>query len=280
MSDLSQAQQLAMGWIPHFASADRAIRWGNIEKEHFLWLDEHTLLVGRIDADGWTEDGDFFFADWKSLGPRRRIGEVKAEYRLDPQMLTYGVLTNICKECGMVSEHKMGCGTRSKGGRFMVRWAQKKDPPCYHHEWYSYSEGEIAWWRSMLLNISAKIRADAKSLKPFVTNLTNCLRYGQAYACPFLEPACSKQQWDAVSSDMTLRESHLEIERDWMNSEETLPLILDATRIDIWLGCNERYRREYIDNVKPAPGEALNVGIELHTILHAYYNKLKGEQHG
>jgi hypothetical protein len=157
----------------------------------------------------------------------------------------------------------------------------------YFHEWYTYTDSEVAWWRNMIINISAKIRADKAGALPFVTNLTNCLRYGQAYACPFLEPACSKQQWNGKSADMKARESHLDMERSiirtrsvarWAAPSWDDMLILDATRIDTWLGCNERYRREYLDGgtgVKPVAGEALAIGLEFHEILGKYYEGLK-----
>jgi hypothetical protein len=271
MAELSQAQILASGWIAHFYSADRSIRWGRIEHEHTIWLDDKTLLIGRIDADGVTEDGDFFFADWKTISAKKknRMAEVKAEYRLDPQMLTYGLLTQA-----------------NGGSRFMVRWAMKTDKylttPLFFYEWYSYTPEEIAWWRNMVLNIAAKIRSDAASLKPFITNLTNCLRYGQSYACPFLAPACSKQQWDGRSETMQARESHLAAERDLIASRLVAPftdvVVLDATRIETWLGCNERYRREYIEGVVESPGQALSDGIEFHKLLHTYYTNLKEAQ--
>jgi len=272
------AQTLAAGWIGHFYSADRSIKWKKVETEHSLWLDDNTLLLGRIDAEGKTEDGEAFYADWKTISAKNKnkMGSVKAEYKLDPQMLTYGLLTQ-----------------QSKGNRFMVRWAMKPDKylptPLYFYEWYSYNDAEVAWWRNMVLNISAKIRFDRIHLRPFITNLTNCLRYGANYACPHLAEGCSKQNWDVALAGLIPRVSHLEIERKLMARDpgsEHYPdpddlVVLDATRIDTWLGCNERFRREYIGNphgyVAP-PGEALAVGIEFHDLLHSYYNELKEKQ--
>lgn len=290
---MTLAQTLATGWIKHFYAADQSIKWGRIEHEHSLWLDDKTLLVGRIDADGETEDGDFFFADWKTISGNKKnqMASVKAEYRLDPQMLTYGLLTS-------------GPTEESCAGRFMVRWAMKpvtyatKSPtgPLYFYEWYSYTAEEIAWWRNMVRNIAAKIRADKLTLRPFITNLSNCLRYGANYACPFLAPACSKRIWDGVTPEMTKRTSHLDLERGLQARNSPLltmdgtkflngtpiedVVILDATRIDTWLGCNERYRREYLTNDRPPSGEALSDGIEFHDLMHTYYNGMKEKQNG
>jgi hypothetical protein len=271
---MTQAEQLAAGWISHFYAADRSIKWGNIEKEHFLWLDEKTLLVGRIDADGYTEDGDFFFADWKTLSPFmvRRIGEVKAEYRLTPQMLTYSIFTQA-----------------DKCRQFMVRWACKTNPSTYFFEWYNYREEETAWWLNMVKNIAAHIHHDlSKGINPWMTNLTAChSKYGPKFNCPFLGSSCSKQAWDAYPHGSTERGSHLDIERSFQEKAkfgEKMPLVLDATRITTWLQCNERYRREYhsgITGIRPEPvGDYLEVGTDLHDILNLYYNNLKEQQNG
>lgn len=261
---MTEAQTLATGWLPFFYSADRSIRWKHIEREHSLWLDPSTLLLGRIDAEGETDDGDPFFADWKTISgkAKSRMASVKAEYRFDPQMLTYGVLTNA---------HELG-------ERFLVRWAMKSTPALYFWEWYTYSAAEIAWWREMLLDIAQKIRFDRLHLKPFVTNLTRCLKYGVNYPCEFLHSCCSKQQWDAKEEGMLPRVSHLQTERDILerrlDGDGSDLVILDATRVETWLECNERYRRQYVEGVVAPPGPALATGIEFHELLHAYYKGL------
>ena len=80
------------GWISHFFSADRELRWHFAELEHSLWLTPNTLLVGRMDAGGENEAG-LFFGEWKTANPRER-NTWKQVWRMNPQSLTYGVLAN------------------------------------------------------------------------------------------------------------------------------------------------------------------------------------------
>jgi hypothetical protein len=277
--------ELSTEWVKHFYSFDRAIQWGEIEQEKSLWLDDQTLLVGKIDAQGLTEDGDHFFADWKTISNyyKNRMDAEKSEYRLDPQMLTYGVLC---------AADESGFRGLSRQSRFMVRWAMKNSPPLFFYEWYRYSPTEIAWWRAELLLIADQIRHD-KEVKldryvegHFTPNLTNCFKYGPKNVCPFYEPACSKQNWSGRDANMIPRVSHLEIEREYQSKDLAVirgdVVILDATRVDTWLTCNEKYRRQYVENVvmPVEAGSALDIGLQFHEQMASYYTRLKESQNG
>jgi len=270
--------ELSTDWVKHFYSSDRAIQWGEIEQEKSLWLDEQTLLLGKIDAQGLTEDGDHFFADWKTISGynKNKMDAVKAEYRLDPQMLTYGVLC---------------ASEKPDAARFMVRWAMKNVPPLFFYEWYRYSAGEIAWWRDELKEIGRCIREDRINRLHFTPNLQNCTKWGAKNICPFYEQGCSKQNWSVRPEGMIDRVSHLQLEREYLadrhvkKDEHFLGIdivILDATRVDTWLTCNEQYRKKYLVNlVEPvAPGSALETGIQFHELMATYYSSLKESQHG
>src|ERR1700675_1157324 len=86
------ATDIAAAWTNHFWSADHELKWIAAEVEHSLWLNENTLLVGRIDALGENERGPFF-GEWKTANPRER-NTWKQVWRMNPQSLTYGVLAN------------------------------------------------------------------------------------------------------------------------------------------------------------------------------------------
>src|SRR3954464_8125248 len=136
------AEQLAQSFANDFWSANQEITWLAVEEERQMWLDEQTMLVGRIDARGRTPDGELFFAEWKtaSASKARRMEEEKIKWRTDPQALTYGVL---------VPETK----------RFTVRWMLKTPKPQTDFEWYTYTQAEVDSWRKQLLGVAAEIRA-------------------------------------------------------------------------------------------------------------------------
>lgn len=270
----TQAQLYGAGWISHFYSQDASLKWLHSEREHSLWIDDKTVLVGRIDAEG-EEYGEPFFADWKTLSARmaRRVGEVKAEKEFDPQSLTYQVLL-------------------PKTKRYLFRWVCKTDPPTYHYQWYDCSDKARSWWLNLVKNVAAHIHADLDrdhspdldgiGQQPWMTNLNACKsKYGPAYDCPFLA-GCAKQNWNYSLPAMQPRGSHLDIERSWQAKAkfgEKLPLVLDATRISTWLSCNERYRREYQDGpdgtgLRLPSDPAKDVGTDLHNILDKYYGGL------
>lgn len=248
---------LVAGWIPHFASADRELKWLHLETEHSLWLDEDTLLLGKLDAEGLDTANNHFFADWKSIGPYRKMEEVKATYCLDPQMLTYGVLL------------------KHMAARFLVRWARKTSPPSYDFEWYRYNAVELAHWEDQLRRIAADIRLARKGKQPWITNYMNCYKYGTMYPCPFYS-GCAVQDFNLITPELSPRVSHLKLERDLMEMViRPEVVILDATRTKEWLGCQERYRRTYEEGGHTeAPGESLATGLAFHDLLHRYYTTL------
>lgn len=248
---------LVAGWIPHFLSADREIRWLELETEHKLYLNKDTLLLGKLDAFGIANE-EYFFADWKSIGPYRKMEEVKATYCLDPQMLTYGVLL------------------KRIASRFLVRWARKTSPPSYDFEWYRYNEKELDHWQDQLLRIASHIRAFRRlgfDSKHWITNFQACYKYGTMYPCPFYS-GCAVQDFSLITPELSPRVSHLKLEREHDDDNPNL-VILDATRVKTWLDCQERYRRTYEPGGHvEAPGESLATGLQFHDLLHRYYERL------
>jgi hypothetical protein len=183
---------------------------------------------------------------------------------MNPQSLTYGVLARaIWPDCE----------------RFTVRKAFKEmsGVPTYDHAWFRYSKAELSLWENELINLANEIREYRVARNRWPLNLNH-------YACPFFEPACSKLDWDAKPGNAIVRISHLDSERrlyEGMGGATALSpklVVLDATRVKTWLGCRQRFRREYEDNVTVPPGEALKLGIDFHELLGVYYSKLaKGE---
>lgn len=273
MFDISPiAEELVSGWIPHFADADAAITWLDVEREHELWLDADTLLVGRIDALGLVEEYKWefaktnvwsptvaagtFFAEWKSQSPppKYKAQEWKQTWRMNPQSLTYGVLVD-----------SIYPGTR----RFTVRKGFKSSPPTFDFEWFAYSDAEVEWWRGELLDIAAEIRwRRKKSVVPWAPNFDACFKYGPRYVCPFFGPACSQLNWTGRPVEAVAREPHLEVERTFLaantgsfgNKIRKNVVVLDATRTETWINCRERYRRQYEEGTVRWPGRRSKSG--------------------
>lgn len=249
-----QAEALAQAFISDFWAANHDITWLAVEQEKQLWLSPNTVLVGRVDAEGLTGDGDPFFGEWKSAsaGKARRMAEEKAKWRRDPQALTYGVLLGETR-------------------RFLVRWAIKTPRPTTDFEWYSYSEAEVDHWRSQLIDIASEIRESRiRRREPWRTNFGNCYRYGVAYACPFID-SCP----DGPSFNGSPRVPHLKIEREMKAG--ALPsdlIILDASRVGDYLGCPEEYRRKWEDSGYSETSEALTIGSDFHSLVAAHLRTL------
>lgn len=266
-----QAEACAQAMIETFWAADQAITWTGAEVEHLVWLDTRTALVGRIDALGRTDDSDPFFAEWKSASGwwKNRMHELKATWRFDPQALTYGVLGD-----------SLIPGMR----RFTVRWALKTNPVACHFEWYSYTTEEIAMWHEELLRIAQEVRALRSGLTPMISpglrllhwplNPSNCFRYGLKYVCPFFEQGCSKLNFGYRQSQVRI--PHLKVEQEMTPQPDVV--VLDATRVDVWLGCRERYRKEYEEGTHDEPGEALKIGLDMHSLLGVHYSNLSKEK--
>jgi hypothetical protein len=273
----SMVDSLVSGWIEKYESADRQITWLEVEKEFSIYLDEHTLLVGKIDAIGRTKDGDTFFLEIKSqkAPPPYKKFEWKQTYRMNFQTLTYGVVVDLLYP-----------GTR----RFTVRKAFKSSPPAFDHEWFSYSTEEIEWWRSELLNIAEEIREWRKSgLTPWAPNFGHhCFKYGPKYVCPYFESACSKLNWNGIPPSHIPRVSHLKIEQGLIAGNlgtfnqkiDKRLVILGASRVDTYRGCNERFRRDHEGEgaLMEPMNENLQIGSDLHKLLEQWYLKLRREQ--
>lgn len=277
------AERLSATYVADFSSADRDIKWLATEQEKSLWLSPSTVLLGRVDAEGLTSDGDPFFGEWKTLGSYRGryIDDEKLKWRTDPQALTYGVL--------------MGSSTR----RFTVRWAIKPDDraktglfsqPRTAFEWYTYTATEVAHWQGQLLSIADEIRAWQRRDAPWRTNFANCYRYGVKYACPFVS-LCPAQKWAERIGEP--RTPHLEIERRIIEQRrypsavplkiegqielDKLPsdlVILDATRVGEYLECPENYRHRYEGDGYQETSEALEVGKDFHSLVSSHIHRL------
>lgn len=57
-------------------------------------------------------------------------------------------------------------------------------------------------------------------------------------------------------------------------------VILDATRVEKWMGCRERYRVEYELGMSEPRGEAVDVGSEFHLMLKQYHLGMIGKGEG
>lgn len=260
------SERLFDAYYSSFASADREITWLHSEREVKLWLTPNTLLIGRVDAEGVTSDGQRFFMELKSIGYNRAryLADEKMKWRTDPQVLTYGVL---------VPDATM----------FTVRWVVKPDdrgkagPRC-DFEWYGYSVAETDHWREQLIRIAAHIRvarmAEPYGGIPWTTNFNACFRYGIRYACPFFE-RCSKQEW--ARSMNAPRTPHLAVERELDKSDPDL-VVLDASRVSEWLECPEAYRRKYEGEGYSETSEALTIGTDLHSRVSQHINGMKREE--
>lgn len=227
-----------------------------------MWLDADTVLVGRVDAQGLA-DGEPFFGEWKTTSGwnKNKMGDVKQTWRLDPQALTYGVL---------IPEAK----------KFTVRWAIKSNPPMADFEWYTYTADEVEWWRRQLLQYAYNIREYRQHVAPWQPNLTNCFKYGVKYRCPFFDEGCSQLQFGARPSHMSARTPHLTIERDIV-SITTSPnlVVLDASRVETFMTCAERYRRTYEGAGASEESEAMTIGTDFHSLYAAHLRGIMEKQH-
>lgn len=267
---MTQLDSLVNGWKSHFWAADREVTWLRSELEHSLWLQAHTLLVGRIDAIGRTRAGELFFGEWKTSSPRDKKSW-KETWRLNPQSLTYGVLAeSLYPDCHT----------------FTVRKAFKEAVPTFDHAWFHYSKEELAMWRTQLCQLANEIRAYREmEMKPWPLNLKYCHQFGLSYVCPFFKEGCNRLNWDAEPVGTAPRVSHLETERRLNESDEKAfnreeLVVLDATRVATWLGCRERFRREYVVNIVGTETEALRLGSDFHEAMAAYYDSLVAAREG
>lgn len=261
------ALRLADGFRRDFSSADRSIKWTAAEAEHMIQLDDHTIIVGRIDAKGLMESASNvwtpFFAEWKTInGYRaRNMENVKNEWRMSPQSLTYGVL---------MPETQM----------FTVRWAIKPikadGPINTDFEWFTFTPEEVAWWRSQLISIAEDIRRRRRQGlgQP---NITNCMKYGPRYACPLFADGCSKLIFNPyVPEGMHTRDaSHLEIENK-LKADINDPdlVILDASRIDTWFECEHKYFRFWEGQGLSEENENLIIGTDFHKAIATYIQSM------
>jgi len=254
---MSLAQQLADAFVRDFWAADREIVWTKAEEERSLWLDDQTLIVGKIDALGVNGAGEPFFGEWKTLSKAkaRNMGFVKHTWKMTPQALTYAVL---------VPEVK----------KFTVRWAIKTDPITTDFEWFDIATVDIDHWKRQLLMISAKVRTMRKFSEPWQTNYKSCYAWGPNYPCPFQE-ACWAHRYAEVPPGMQPRtESHLNIENSLRSSLKSDTVILDATRVGTWFECEEKYRKLWEGEGLREESIALEIGKEFHEQIDKHIKSL------
>jgi len=255
------------GWIRHFASADRDLRWEAAEEELSMPLLPGVIVAGRIDARGIipdTTDGHHFFGEWKTASKFSKSGW-REKWRFSPQSLTYGLLLR---------------ETHPEVDRFTIRVAFKSDPPTFDHEWFSYSPVEIATWRSEVERIATEIIGLRSMVKMeyWSLNPLNCYKYGPKYACPYVH-ACTHAEWSVRQPGApAVYTPHLQVMRDAL-AQPTPPLVLDATAITQYLECPEAFRRRYIRGEEELPSEALQFGSAFHTHLDSYYRQLINGAH-
>lgn len=268
---------LVSGWRSHFWSADHEIQWLQAEQPLSAWLAPDVLLVGVVDAIGKASDGSPFFGEWKTANPREKK-TWKQVWRKNPQSLTYGVLLN-----------EAGQG----GRRFTVRKAFKETPPTFDHAWYSYSESELAHWKTELLHLAGEIADLAKCAPkgPWSTNFRSCFKFGINYVCPFFEQGCDKEKWDFVPLNalewavapfqrwgMTMPNGpQLAVDEAVrrLNTHEGRPVVvLSASQVETWLRCRERFRKHYVEGIVTPATEAMQLGSDFHSQLGSYYKEL------
>lgn len=256
-NDVPDVTKLVSGWLRHFAQADAQIKWIDAECEVEYWLTHNTVLMGRIDAIGRTQQGELFFGEWKTANPRER-SSWKEQWCTNPQSLTYGLLMTQLNEGEPCS-------------RFTVRKAFKSDPPSYDHAWLSYSEDEIDRWKRQVIAIAEDIRQDFNvyGRGPWQQNWKHCLRYGPKYKCTFYGRCTT----GVAPAGVMTRVSHLDAERRLYAADKLAEgmVVLDATRIVEWLECREKFRSQYIEDLMAPAGEVLQIGIDFHEALGKHY---------
>lgn len=263
------AQDLHDAFRRDFFSADHSIKWIAAEELHTLWLSRDTALVGTIDAKGLKEDNTKFFADWKSISPRKAVNmeHVKAEWRLDPQALSYGLLLG------------------EEYHEFTVRWAIKSNPVRTDFEWYSYTQAELDWWKGEVLAVARHIRAlrnykfsvgHNNEARNWPTNLTNCTRFGWNYRCPLYDNGCTKLDF-THNPGLPPRTHNKGIEQKLLAEFKGNPaelVVLSSSSIETWLGCKERFRRQYEGDGFEETSEALQLGSQFHSLRADYIRSL------
>lgn len=264
------AQRLAQGYAAHFGQADALLTYKESEAQVMLRLSPEVALVGVVDAIGVDPSGVRFFREDKSASPKS-AKTWKRHWVLSPQALTYALIT----------------GTKLA----LVRRAFKTIPPTYDHEWFSFKERELRWWKSEVMDIAAEISAyrdlaNSPTWKSahgvsWPTNIEHgCFAYGENYPCAFYADGCSVQDFASVPKLMTPYERH---ESPWKSfAEQPGTVVLDGGRIKTWMRCRELYRRTYeVGGVVGPPSDDLLIGKLFHELIGKQTRELianKGER--
>lgn len=264
-----EAAQLLQGWIQKWHPVDRLFTVLHSEAELVCWLSDTTVVVGRSDLIALDETKEGFFGEWKSANPNKKK-EWKLDWRLSPQALTYAVATRY----GCVYDKDGPLPLPFQISKFLVRLAFKSSPPGYDFEWFTYTDQELDFWRDELLRLADRVREyRINGHVPWSPNFTGCLKYGPKYPCPFFGNNCSKLDFTSAEGFVP-RSFHLQVEKDIATSPDLV--VLDATRVETWLRCPEKYRRENEDNLTTSDrSPSLDTGTALHAGLREYYQQLK-----
>lgn len=264
------ANELAETYRRDFFAADQSITWTASEQELHMWLSPNTVLMGTIDAQGITESGDPFFCDFKTISPfyagkqGARMEEVKAQWKIDPQSLSYGVLLG------------------DKCHRFTVRWIIKGNPVTTDFAWYDYTSEELGWWKIQLIRIADEIRtlrykqASFVSFPNWPTNLTACARYGWSNRCPLYDEGCSKLDFN-YRPNLPPRDHHIELEQkiraEFSGNPDDL-VVLSSSSVEVWLSCQQKYKHFYEGEGLTETSGALQLGTDTHKLLSGHINSL------
>lgn len=251
------AEAISAAFKRDFAAADQNITWTAAETYHMRWLSPTLVIHGTVDAEGINAEAKPFFADWKTISPFKagNMEQVKAEWRMDPQALTYGLL--------------LGDKVRD----FTVRWAIKKNPVLTDFEWYTYTKAELDWWE-LELHRHAKdlLRARKSGQGNWRANLTNCTRYGWNHRCPLYDNGCSKLNFNH-DPDLPPRTHNVEAEQKILSEFKGDPrdlVVWSSSSLEKWLGCQEQYRRFYEGDGLEESGPALQLGSDFHALQASY----------
>ena len=265
----TQARNLHIGAVAHFATQDRALQFTAVEQALFKVLPDNVILVGIIDAQGLVPTVDTesfsthnqpFFLEDKTASPKK-LKTWRSRWLMSAQALTYGLLTD-------------------GKAPFLVRQAFKTNPPTFDHEWFTFTPGDLEFWHRQVMGIAHAIRnSDNFFAAPWPMNINyGCFAYGDKYPCPFWADGCTKHAWDSPIPDALPAEFFPEFDGHnravLMKLRDEFPdaLFLSQTMIDRYMRCPELYRR--LSHVSFPPSEAMLIGKRYHELNAAHRIKL------
>jgi hypothetical protein len=279
-----EGYRLLEGYAKRYFKTDSNMTPLFIEPEVAYWMDADTLICGKVDLVGLDETGDTFFGEWKTASIRKERTDWRREWVLSTQALTYGLLLRYGKIQGVEQE-----ATIAPLAKFHVRLMFKTTPlfkttpPKTDFEWFTYKDEEIAWWHGQVKAIADEIRGLRQSgHAPWFPNFNECARYGDKYLCTYFQK-CSTRQFTNTSGWLYGQyETHLDVERRLNEAPGHITnpnlVVLDATRMDTYLRCREKYRNTYEEHLAYPVGEALMSGSAFHAGAADYWTQIKEQR--